>query len=124
MLTIGKLAQATGVTPDTLRYYEREGLLVVPAKSEAGYRHYGPGAQQRVLFIKQAQGCGFTLAEIGELLALQASDAACCGDIRQKALEKKLQLEAYLQSVVPQFHYRVEKRLCNRLNEYSSFVLW
>ena len=93
MLTIGKLAQATGVSPDTLRYYERKGLLVAPAKSEAGYRHYGPDAQQRVHFIKQAQSCGFTLAEIGELLALRASDSACCGDVRQRALEKKLQLE-------------------------------
>ena len=99
MQTIGKLAQATGVTPDTLRYYEREGLLAVPVKSEAGYRHYGPGAQQRIHFIKQAQGCGFTLSEIGELLALQASDAACCGDVRQRALEKKLQLEGKIRTL-------------------------
>ena len=99
MLTIGKLAQATGVTPDTLRYYEREGLLVVPVKSEAGYRHYGPGAQQRVQFIKQAQGCGFTLSEIGLLLMLQTSDEACCGDVRQRALEKKLQLEGKIRAL-------------------------
>lgn len=99
MLTIGKLAQATGVTPDTLRYYEREGLLAVPIKSEAGYRHYGPDAQHRVQFIKQAQNCGFTLAEITELLALRASDSACCGDVRLRALEKKLQLEAKIRAL-------------------------
>ena len=99
MLTIGKLAQATGVTPDTLRYYEREGLLMVPAKSEAGYRHYGPDAQQRVHFIRQAQSCGFTLGEIGELLALRASDSACCGDVRHRALEKKLQLEGKIRAL-------------------------
>ena len=104
MLTIGKLAQATGVTPDTLRYYEREGLLMVPAKSEAGYRHYGPDAQQRVMFIKQAQSCGFTLAEIGELLTLQTSASACCGDVRHRALEKKLQLEAKMRALKSMSH--------------------
>ena len=99
MLTIGKLAQATGVTADTLRYYEREGLLAVAAKSESGYRQYGPDAHTRVHFIKQAQSCGFTLAEIGDLLTLRASESACCGDVRQRALEKKLQLEGKIRAL-------------------------
>lgn len=99
MLTIGKLAQSTGVTPDTLRYYEREGLLAASAKSEAGYRYYGLDAQQRVRFIKQAQHCGFTLSEIAELLTLRDSASACCGDVRQRAVEKKLQLEAKIRAL-------------------------
>jgi len=99
MLTIGKLAHATGVTPDTLRYYEREGLLATPSKSEAGYRHYGPEAAQRIRFIKQAQACGFTLSEVAELLTLRESASACCGDVRQRALEKKLQLEAKIRTL-------------------------
>ena len=93
MLTIGKLADATGVTPDTLRYYEKEGLVLASSHTEAGYRLYGSEAIRRVRFVKHAQSCGFTLSEIANLITLQTSDAACCGDVRSQAIEKKLQLE-------------------------------
>lgn len=91
-LTIGKIASLAQVSPDTLRYYERERLLAPAAKSAGGYRLYERDALQRIRFIKQAQQCGFNLAEIRSLLALRASNAACCGDVRRVALEKKLQL--------------------------------
>ena len=93
MYTIGKLAQKTGVTNDTVRYYEKEGLLSPARKTDAGYRVYDEDAARRLRFIKQAQQCGFSLAEIGELLALKNSDAACCQDVRGVAIAKKLQLE-------------------------------
>lgn len=64
MLTIGKLAVAGNISPDALRYYEREGLIAPAAKSEGGYRLYGEDAVRRVRFIQHAQACGFTLAEI------------------------------------------------------------
>ena len=99
MLTIGKLADFAGVTPDTLRFYEREGLMPVPKKSEAGYRLYETDAVRRIGFIREAQSCGFTLAEIGELLALRESEDACCGDVRRRALEKKLQLETKIRTL-------------------------
>ena len=99
MLTIGKLADSTGVTPDTLRFYEREGLMPPPPKSEGGYRLYGADAARRVLFIREAQTCGFTLAEIAELLTLRESDSACCGDVRRRALQKKLQLETKIRAL-------------------------
>lgn len=93
-LTIGKVASLSQVTADTLRYYEREGLIRPAAKSGGGYRLYGDDAVRRVRFIKEAQRCGFTLGEIRQLLTLRASKAACCRDVRRVAAEKKLQLEA------------------------------
>lgn len=93
MLTIGKLAALAEVSIDTLRYYEREKLIEPANRSGSGYRLYDKNSARRIHFIKQAQHCGFTLAEIRELLVLRRRDAACCGDVRKRAIEKKLQLE-------------------------------
>jgi DNA-binding transcriptional MerR regulator len=98
-LTIGKIASLSNVTADTLRYYEREGLISPAAKSDGGYRLYDRDAVRRVRFIKEAQHCGFTLTEIRQLLALRASDAACCRDVRRVAVEKQLQLEAKIKAM-------------------------
>ena len=78
-LTIGKLAQAGGVGVETVRYYQRRGLMATPARSGGdgwggGVRHYGEGDLRRLKFIRAAQGAGFTLEEIGELLALEQGD--------------------------------------------------
>lgn len=99
MFTIGKLAALAKISTDALRYYEREGLLAPSGKSEGGYRLYDQGSVRRTRFIKQAQHCGFTLAEILELLLLRQRDAACCGDVRRRAIEKKLQLEARIRAM-------------------------
>jgi MerR family Zn(II)-responsive transcriptional regulator of zntA len=93
MLTIGKLAALAQTSTDTLRYYEREGLIKPADRSESGYRLYDKDSARRIHFIKQAQHCGFTLTEIRDLLVLRNRDAACCGDVRSRAIEKKLQLE-------------------------------
>lgn len=99
MLTIGKLAAQTDLSTNALRFYEREGLLQPSSKNPAGYRLYGDDAEARVNFIKQAQQCGFTLAEINELLTLRARSSACCDDVRRLAVEKKLQLQARIRSM-------------------------
>ena len=93
MYTIGKLALRVEVSADTVRHYEKEGLLAPAKKTDAGYRLYDANAVRRLRFIRQAQQCGFSLAEIRELLALKSSDAACCKDVRSVAINKKLQLE-------------------------------
>ena len=93
MLKIGKLAALVEVSIDTLRYYEREGLIEPVDRSESGYRVYDKESARRIHFIKQAQHCGFTLAEIRELLVLRGREKACCGDVRSRAIEKKLQIE-------------------------------
>ena len=91
MLTIGKLAALTQTSADTLRYYEREGLIQPTERSESGYRLYDRESKRRIHFIRQAQHCGFTLSEIRDLLVLRTSNA-CCGDVRNRAIEKRLQL--------------------------------
>lgn len=99
MFTIGNLAAQAGISTDALRYYEREGLIVPSGKTDSGYRLYDKDSIRRVQFIRHAQHCGFTLAEIVELLVLQRRDAACCGDVRTIALEKKLQLESKIRTL-------------------------
>lgn len=93
MLTIGKVAERAQVTADSIRFYEREGLIRPAGKSESGYRLYTEEAIRRIAFIKQAQECGFSLADIRELLELRSTDSACCDDIYRVSVAKKLQLE-------------------------------
>lgn len=85
-LTIGKLADAAGVNVETIRYYQRRGLLLEPTKPREGYRHYSADAPQRVRFIKRAQALGFTLEEIGGLLQLDTAHA--CDETRAAAARK------------------------------------
>lgn len=75
---IGELAKATGVTPDTIRFYEKNGLLPEPARTGAGYRVYGREALRRVRFIRQAQPIGFSLAEIRRILSLRGRGRETC----------------------------------------------
>ncbi len=96
---IGRLAAMADVSANAVRFYEREGLMHVPAKTESGYRLYGAEAVQRLRFIKQAQHCGFTLAEIQALLQLRDETSSCCNDVRSKVIEKKLELESRIKAM-------------------------
>lgn len=98
-LTVGKLAELADVSANAVRFYEREGLMQVPPKTQSGYRLYGPEAVQRLRFIKQAQHCGFTLTEIQALLQLRDRPSACCNEVRDKVIEKKLALEARIRDM-------------------------
>jgi DNA-binding transcriptional MerR regulator len=80
-LTIGKLATATQVGIDTLRYYEGRKLLTPAARSPSGYRLYSQDAVARVRFIKKAQGLGFSLRDIAALLRFGSSQMATAGDV-------------------------------------------
>ena len=89
-LTIGKLAEQAGVTIETIRYYQRKGLLIEPDKPAIGYRLYPFEAITRIRFIKRAQQCGFTLKEISELLSL---DSGHCKDVLKMAEQKRQQID-------------------------------
>lgn len=93
-LTIGRLASLAGVNVETIRYYQRRGLLDEPRKPFGGYRHYPPDMAKRVRFIKRAQALGFTLEEIASLLRLEAAD--CCRDTRDLAAQKVTLIERKL----------------------------
>ena len=85
-LTIGALAQRGGVNVETIRYYQRRGLLQEPAKPPSGFRHYTSDTVKRVRFIKRAQVLGFTLGEIEGLLTLDERRA--CTETRKIAVHK------------------------------------
>jgi Hg(II)-responsive transcriptional regulator len=87
-LTIGALAEAAGVGRETVRFYERKGLLAAPPRTDSGYRNYPPESVERLRFIRRAQGLGFTLEEISELLSLRVDEVAACGTVEARAREK------------------------------------
>jgi Hg(II)-responsive transcriptional regulator len=87
-LSIGKLASAASVNIQTVRYYERRGLITAPRRTTAGYRQYDDEAVTRLRFIKHAQTLGFSLKEIHELLALRVRHGAACGTVERKTRSK------------------------------------
>jgi MerR family mercuric resistance operon transcriptional regulator len=91
-LTIGSLARAAGVNVETIRYYQRRGLLEEPPKPPGGHRRYSPAAARRVRFIKRAQQLGFTLDEVTSLLALE--DGGTCRETRLLAERKLVVIES------------------------------
>lgn len=85
MLRIGEVAFRSGVSVQALRYYERCGLLGRIARRSSGYREYDEGTLRRVTFIKGAQQLGFTLSDIGELLALRVDERTPCDKVERYA---------------------------------------
>ena len=92
-LTIGEVAKQAHVRIETLRYYERTGLVASPPRSGSNYRLYPQETVRRVQFIKRAQQLGFSLKEITELLALRATPQTPCADIRTRTLAKITAIE-------------------------------
>ncbi|MEO8465912.1 MAG: heavy metal-responsive transcriptional regulator [Gammaproteobacteria bacterium] len=92
-MTIGRLAERAGVPIDTIRYYERNGLLPTPTRRASGYREYGAGDIERLRFIRRAKELGFTLAEIAELLSLTADRHNDMRGVKHKAEERLTQVE-------------------------------
>lgn len=94
MLTIGRLARQAGVGVETIRFYERAGVLGEPARTAAGYREYDEGAVRVLQFVLRAKRLGFTLREVKELLALRGDPGADRRDVREKATEKLADIDA------------------------------
>ena len=90
-LTIGRLAKVAGVNIETIRYYQRRGLVEEPLKPAGGHRRYRSSTVSRVRFIKRAQHLGFTLEEINELLRLE--DGQSCRETRLLAEQKLTEIE-------------------------------
>jgi MerR family mercuric resistance operon transcriptional regulator len=97
MLTIGNLAKQADVTIETIRYYQRIGLLKEPDKPGSGYRQYTNDTIARIRFIKRAQQAGFTLKEIAELLSL---DGSHCADVRKIAEQKYRQINEQIKDLI------------------------
>jgi len=95
-MNIGALATATGVTPDTLRYYEREGLVDAPRRGDNGYRQYGDADVARVRFVRGAQALGFTLAEIRVAVGRLRKGRFCRADIEAQLHRKVAEIDAHM----------------------------
>jgi MerR family mercuric resistance operon transcriptional regulator len=93
-LTIGVLARQAGVNIETVRYYQRIGLITEPDKPQSGYRQYPSATIERILFIQRAQLLGFTLAEIAHLLELEDGN---CAETRVIAEQKLSLIESKIQ---------------------------
>ncbi len=87
-MTTSQLAKKASVNLETVRYYERRGLIPEPPRTESGYRDYSQDIIARILFIKRAQDLGFTLKEISELLSLRVDPDTTCCDVRQRTETK------------------------------------
>jgi len=95
-MTIGHVARLANVGVETLRYYEREGLLPPPPRTASGYRSYSPETVARVRFIRRAKWLGFSLSEIRELLKINDTPSSTCADAREMAETKLAEIERKL----------------------------
>ena len=98
-LRSGELAKLAGVSRDTLRHYERRGLLARPSRSRNGYREYPASALDRVLLVRRALGVGFTLQELSRILAVRDRGGAPCHQVRALAGTKLTEVEAQLREL-------------------------
>lgn len=98
-LTIGRLAEQVGINLETVRFYERQGLLPKPPRSASGYRLFPADAARRLKFIRRAQELGFSLSEIRELLALRLSTRTTSAEIRKRAEAKIADIEGKIRSL-------------------------
>ena len=95
-LTIGRLAQAAGVNVETVRYYQRLGLVAQPPKPAEGYRIYSSETVHRIHFIKRAQRLGFSLQEVACLLELGEEQ---CSDVKAQAERRRQQIDAHIREL-------------------------
>lgn len=89
VMTRGEVARRAEVGIETVRFYERKGLLPEPPRTPAGYRQYDEGAVSRLRFIQRAKELGFSLNDVRELISLRLDPGADCDDVQRRAEEKR-----------------------------------
>lgn len=99
-LNVSDIAQRAGVSPDAVRFYEREGLLPLAPRSPSGYRQYDVSTSHRIQFIKGAQAMGLKLSEIRELLEIQDRGACPCGHTRTVVERRLEEIDAEMKRLV------------------------
>ena len=111
-MLIGDVAKISDLTPAAIRYYEQLGLLTLPPRSKAGYRHYSDVTVEEIQFIKRGQGLGFSLEEIGEILKISRGGAAPCArvlDLAQRNLAAAEERIRKLQAFRDRLSAQIEK---------------
>ena len=97
--TIGRVAEAAGVGVETIRFYERRGLIAQPTPVKTSFREYPESAANRIRFIKRAQELGFTLSEVAELLSLSEKSGATRKSVKELAAKKLLLIREKLEDL-------------------------
>src|SRR5260370_30562596 len=103
VFSIGQVARLSGIGVETVRFYEREGLLEEPARRASGYRQYAEEVVKQIRFIKRAQQLGFSLKEIRELLTLRVDAETSCEQVKERAVAKLAEVQ---QKIVELQHMR------------------
>ena len=98
-MTIGQVAKETALGIETIRFYERQGLIPDPPRRRSGYRQYPEETVARLLFIKRAKELGFSLKEIAEILALRVDPDTSAGSIKKRVEEKIQDVEGRIRSL-------------------------
>ncbi len=98
-MRIGQLAKRAAITTDTIRYYEREGLLPPAARTVSGYRDYEPGVMEDLLFIKKAQALGLKLSDVREVLEISAGGKPPCEHVRATVSARLVEVEERLRAL-------------------------
>lgn len=111
-LTVSRVAEQVGVSPDTLRYYEKIGLMPETERSASGYRLYGDGAVERLRFIKRAQRFGLRLEAIGQLLDIRQRGLCACGRTRRLLEDRVAELDEEMSSLA-----RLRHDICQMIGE-------
>ncbi len=124
-LKIGEVARLSGVGIETIRYYERQGLLAEPQRRPSGYRQYDQTVIARLAFIRHAKDLGFTLAEIGELLNLRFDATTRCEHVRQRAELKVIDIEEKIRAL-QKMRRSLKKMIdqCQASNSVHDCPLW
>ncbi len=98
-LTIGQVAKQAEISIETIRFYERKGLIEEPPRRTSGYREYSPDAIARLVFIRRAKDLGFSLSEIADLLSLRVDADTTCADVKARAEEKIASIQDRIHSL-------------------------
>ena len=117
-LKIGEVAKETGIGIETIRFYERKGLLDEPDRKPSGYRQYDESVVARLRFIRRSKELGFTLSEINELLGLWFDTETKCSDVRTKAQTKIEEIEEKVKTLKGM--KRSLKKLIDQCHERGS----
>ena len=127
MMQIGQMAKKLGVKTDTLRFYEKNGLLTPSTRSETGYRYYSQGDFQRAMFILRCKRVGFTLSDIKELLSIRIDKSShSCEQVKNRTTAKRVEVEERI-AELQRFHQsltELEKACCGGPGsaEYCSIL--
>jgi len=99
-ISIGELAKQAKVNIETIRYYERRGLIAEPSRNKSGYRQYSREALRRTEFIKRCQALGFSLKEIQEILELRMTPESTCADVKSRVTDKLIDIDGKIDELV------------------------